>query len=163
MFRMLLPTSLYLKFKGVKYGNNCRFNRTIQFGSEPYLIEFGDNFYSSSNIQFVTHDGGINVIRNLYPSYRDVDLIKPIIIGNNVFIGYGCTVLPGTIIHDNVIVGANSVVRGELKSNSIYAGVPVRRISSIFDFLNKNKTEFIRTKLMSPKEKKKYLMKLKLK
>ncbi len=49
-------------------------------------------------------------------------------IGNNVFIGAHCTILPGTIIHDNVVVGAGSVVKGELKSNAVYAGRPCRLI-----------------------------------
>lgn len=55
-------------------------------------------------------------------------ITKNIIIGNNVFIGANCSVLPGTIIHDNVVVGAGAVVKGELKSNTIYAGVPCKII-----------------------------------
>lgn len=158
LLRKLIPNSLYLKYKGIKHGENCRFNKTLNFGSEPYLIRFGDNFYSSTNIQFVTHDGGINVIRNMYPEYSDVDLIKPITVGNNVFIGYGCTVLPGTVINDNVIIGANSVIIGELISNSVYAGVPARRICSVEEFLDKNKSILLRTKSMTQKDKRKYLL-----
>jgi acetyltransferase-like isoleucine patch superfamily enzyme len=45
-------------------------------------------------------------------------------IGNNVLIGANCTLLPGSVIGDNVVVGAGSVVRGELAPNAIYAGVP---------------------------------------
>lgn len=43
-------------------------------------------------------------------------------------------VLKGTNIGDNVIIGAGSVVRGNIESNSVYAGVPAKRISSIDDF-----------------------------
>lgn len=56
--------------------------------------------------------------------------IGEIIIGNNVFIGANCTILPDTIVHDNVIVAAGSVVKGELESNSIYGGMFCRKIKS---------------------------------
>jgi len=57
-------------------------------------------------------------------------LTADIIIKNNVFIGANCTILPGTIIFDNVIVGAGSVVKGQLESNNIYAGVPCKKVKS---------------------------------
>lgn len=51
-------------------------------------------------------------------------------IGSNVFIGANCVLLPGTIIEDNVVVGANSLVKGTLVANSIYVGSPCRLIKS---------------------------------
>jgi acetyltransferase-like isoleucine patch superfamily enzyme len=59
----------------------------------------------------------------------EVRLTRDVKIGNNVFIGGNCTVLPGAVIHDNVVVAAGTVVRGELDSNAIYGGVPCRRIT----------------------------------
>ena len=48
---------------------------------------------------------------------------KSIHIGNNVWIGCTCTILKGSQIPDNIIVGANSLVCGNnMKSNYIYAG-----------------------------------------
>jgi acetyltransferase-like isoleucine patch superfamily enzyme len=58
----------------------------------------------------------------------DIRLTQDIEIGNNVFIGANCTILPGTVIKDNVIVGAGSVIKGTLESNSIYAGIPCKII-----------------------------------
>lgn len=55
---------------------------------------------------------------------------KDIIIGNNVFIGANCIILPGTIIHENVIIGAGSVVKGEIDENSIYAGLPAKKLKN---------------------------------
>lgn len=57
-------------------------------------------------------------------------ITKDIQIKNNIFIGANCTILPGTIICDNVVVGAGSVVKGELESNSIYAGIPCKKLKS---------------------------------
>jgi galactoside O-acetyltransferase len=49
-------------------------------------------------------------------------------IGNNVFVGAACRILPGVVIGDNVVVGAGAVVASDLESNGIYGGVPCRRI-----------------------------------
>ena len=59
-------------------------------------------------------------------SVTEVRLQENITIGNNVFVGAGCTILPGTTIEDNVVVGANSLVKGVLKANSVYYGTPCR-------------------------------------
>lgn len=59
----------------------------------------------------------------------EVRLTRDVKIGNNVFIGGNCTVLPGTVVHDNVVVAAGSVVRGELPPNTIHGGVPCRPIA----------------------------------
>lgn len=49
-------------------------------------------------------------------------------IGNNVFIGAHCTILPGTTIGDNVVIGAGSVVKGALDGSAVYAGSPCKKI-----------------------------------
>ena len=51
-----------------------------------------------------------------------------ITIGNNVWIGRGCILLPGTFIEDGVVVGANSLVKGRLEKNCVYGGTPLRLI-----------------------------------
>lgn len=154
------PNKLAMK-KGVIFGKNCIFGKNINFGSEPYLITIGNSFYSSSNIQFVTHDGSVNVLRNLSPELKEYDYIQPINIGNNVFIGYGVVILPGTVIGDNIIIGASSVVKGTLESNHVYAGIPVKKISSIEKYKQKNEQIFIKTKNLSKDKKKDTLIKMK--
>lgn len=62
------------------------------------------------------------------------DISKSIIIGNNVWIGRGCLICEGTIIEDGVVVGANSIVKGTLTKDSIYAGVPIRKIKNRIEF-----------------------------
>lgn len=56
----------------------------------------------------------------------EVRITKNVRIGNNVLIGANCAVLPGAVIPDNVVIGAGSVIKGELSSNGIYGGVPCR-------------------------------------
>lgn len=148
----------FAKLSGVVMGKNCKIG-TKKLGSEPYLITIGDDFYTSSNIQFITHDGSVNVLRNSYSEHKTADLFGRIKIGNNVFIGYGCTILPGSIIADNVIVGANTVVKGSLKSNSVYAGVPARYICSLDEYKQKIQSKLVPTKGMSAEDKMNYIKK----
>ncbi len=55
-------------------------------------------------------------------------IIGNIIIGNNVFIGANCTILPNTSIPDNVLIAAGSIVKDKLDSGYIYAGSPARPV-----------------------------------
>lgn len=51
-------------------------------------------------------------------------------IGNRVLIGMGATILDGSVIPDEVIIGANSLVpmNKELKSGYLYVGSPVKAL-----------------------------------
>ena len=147
------------KKRGVKMGKGCIIAKSVDFGSEPYMVTIGDYFYSSDNIKFITHDGSVNVIRNLVKGYENADLIFPIKIGDNVFLGIDVVVLPGTVIGDNVIVGAKSLVKGKLESNSVYAGIPAKYICSIEEYIDRNKEKFIFTKSYDSEKKKAFLLK----
>lgn len=54
------------------------------------------------------------------------DIGEKIVIEDHVIIGTGSVLLPGAILHTGVAVGAMSLVKKELKSFHIYAGIPVR-------------------------------------
>lgn len=50
----------------------------------------------------------------------------PIVIGDDCFIGMNSIILKGTILGDNVVVGAGSVVHGTFPDNCIIAGNPAK-------------------------------------
>ena len=53
---------------------------------------------------------------------------EPVRIGNRVFLADGVVVLPGADIGPGVIVGANSVVRGQLPADTLCVGSPATPI-----------------------------------
>jgi acetyltransferase-like isoleucine patch superfamily enzyme len=56
---------------------------------------------------------------------------SPVIIKDNVFIGARVIVLKGSCIGENSIIGASSVVSGNIPKNQIWAGNPARFIRNI--------------------------------
>lgn len=126
--------------RGLKVGQNNRFIQVPDFGSEPYLIEIGNNNLITTGIRFITHDGGIFVINNLpdrggvNKTYKDIKNFARIQIADNVFIGNNCILLPGTKIGNNCVLGAGSVLTSTMPDNSVYAGIPAKYICSIEEY-----------------------------
>lgn len=58
---------------------------------------------------------------------------RPVTIGDDVWIGGNCTILPGVTIGNNVIVAAGAVVSKDVPDNCVVAGVPAKIIKSIYD------------------------------
>jgi acetyltransferase-like isoleucine patch superfamily enzyme len=157
LFNFLYETFLpiqYGRYKGARIGKDCRFYG-VKYSTEPYLITVGDHV-SATKTRFETHDGGIWCIRSEYP---EIDIIKPIVIGNNVYIGYGCIILPGVTIGDNVVIGANSIVSRDIPSNSVAVGSPARVIKTLDEYKEKSLLNSDNTKRLSSKEKKEYYLK----
>lgn len=151
------------KKKGMKVGNGCDFvSPGPNFGSEPYLIEIGNNTTVSFDVAFVTHDAGTRVLRNLATNEKEKQTViyGKIVVGNNCFIGCRSTILPGVKIGDNVIIGAGSVVNRDIPSNSVAAGVPCKVICSLEEYKEKHKDDFLYMVNLPYEEKKKFLTKL---
>ncbi len=145
-----------LRKSGVKIGINSEIFANVNFGSEPYLIELGDNVRITSGVKLTTHDGGLWVLRNL-GKLENADRFARIKIGNNVHIGINSIIMPGVVIGDNVVIGAGAVVTKDIPSNSVAAGVPARVIETIDEYYEKNKNKVVFTKNMSINEKRKYI------
>lgn len=63
--------------------------------------------------------------------FKDSYIKGDVNIGNNVLIGTHCVILPNTVIEDNVVIAANSIVKGQLKSGFLYGGNPVTVIKAL--------------------------------
>lgn len=147
----------FAKNLGVVVGDNCRFIGTKKgtFGSEPYLIEIGNHVTLTKNVQFITHDGGVWVLRDDYP---EIDVFGKIKIGNNVFVGINSIIMPGVTIGDNVVIGAGSVVSKSIPSNSIAVGVPAKVIKTYEQYKNQSIEAGFSTKKLSSDAKRNFLI-----
>lgn len=55
----------------------------------------------------------------------------PVKIGNDVWIGGNCTILPGVTIGNNVVIAAGAVVTKDVPDNCVAGGVPAKIIKTI--------------------------------
>jgi acetyltransferase-like isoleucine patch superfamily enzyme len=142
----------YLRKQGVIIGKDCHLE-TMSFSTEPYLVELGDHVAIANGTVLITHDGSISCFREEFPGD---DVFGKIIIGKNVHIGINCTILPNTIIENNCIVGAGSVLRGRFPADSVIVGNPAKVIMSIQvqKLLFKMNPNRLHTEEMSDPEKK---------
>ncbi|MBR0410347.1 MAG: acyltransferase [Eubacterium sp.] len=131
----------------------------VSFGAEPWLVTIGSHVRITEDVRFITHDGGLWVVRDMYPEYKKVDMLKPIFVGNNVHIGINAVIMPGVHIGNNCIIGVGAVVTKDIPDNSIAVGVPARVIETVDEYVQKNKDKFINTKGMTKEQKKNYIMK----
>jgi len=70
-------------------------------------------------------------IRDKTYNWKGLDYITTI--ENDVWIGYGTTVMGGVRIGEGSIIGACSLVTKDVEPYSIYAGVPARKVRNRFD------------------------------
>lgn len=125
-------------------GEGAHFEPTFrcEFG---FNIRIGDRFYA--NFDCVMLDGGGITIGDhvlfgprvaVYTTNHAVDpaerragacYARPVVIGDDCWIGGGVTINPGVTIGANVVVGSGSVVTRDIPAGTVAAGVPamVRR------------------------------------
>lgn len=121
-----------------RQGEHCFFV-PYNYGTEPYLLSFGDNVFVASDVRFVTHDVTAKMFQYMEPEQRHTSRVGTIEVGSNVFIGVGATILYDVCIGDRVIVAAGALVNRDLPEGGIYAGVPARRVGSFNDYIEKSR------------------------
>lgn len=132
----------YLREKGVRIGKHFMVWTKMQFSidlTRPWLIEIGDNVEITAGVTILTHGYDWCVIH--HKTGEILGSAGKVKIGNNVFIGTKATILGGTTIGDNVIIGANSLAKGELEPNSVYAGNPARKIATLEEYITKRQAK----------------------
>ena len=110
-------------------------------------IHVGDNFLANYNVTILDVDEvrignyvmiGPNTLIStvnhpLTPMGRrnHLSLIKPVTIGNDVWIGGNVTILSGVTIGNNVVIAAGAVVTKDVPDNTLVGGVPAKFIKTL--------------------------------
>ncbi len=110
----------------IKIGDFSRIHGSCIHAFEK--IEIGNNCLIAANCQIIDSNGHATE-KNMRLSSQGST--SPIKIGNNVWIGTGCIILPGVTIGDGSIVAAGSVVTKSIPENSIYGGNPAQFLRKI--------------------------------
>jgi maltose O-acetyltransferase len=106
-------------------------------------ITIGDNCMFGPNVQLYTAS------HPLEPGKRNSgqEFGKPITIGDNVWIGGSCVVVPGVTLGDNVVVAAGAVVTKSFPDNVVVGGNPARILKTIEEENEKNELVQAREKI----------------
>ncbi len=133
----------YLRSIGVEIGDKCRIwnpNHTNIDTQRPHMLHIGDRVRITGGVTILCHDYSRSVFSEM-KGLGNVGEARETWIGNNVFIGVKATILMGTHIGNNSVVGAGAVVSGSFPDNSVIAGNPARVIMTIEEFYEKRKKQ----------------------
>jgi acetyltransferase-like isoleucine patch superfamily enzyme len=123
--RTRIRKNVYINgFRKVIIGKNCFLNRGIQFDSNC-KVYVGNNVSIGFNTLITTT---VHLERGKEKKDSNSVISDTVKIGDGVWIGANVTILPGSEIGDNCIIGAGAVVRGKLEPNGVYVGVPAKYI-----------------------------------
>jgi acetyltransferase-like isoleucine patch superfamily enzyme len=120
---------------GIVAGQSCLTDPVVRLGDRCLVgrgsgivghleIDIGDDVWTGHHVYITDQNHG----------YRDLDRPisvqampeRPVRIGAGSWLGHGTVVLPGATIGEHVVIGANSVVLGEIPPFCVAAGSPAR-------------------------------------
>jgi acetyltransferase-like isoleucine patch superfamily enzyme len=136
----------YLRHLGVRIGNRCMISTSIEnFGTEPWLIEIGNDVSITDNVMFLTHDGASRLFRKQHSDMNQKfgNRFGKIRILDNCFIGINVIIMPGVTIGPNAIVGAGSIVIKNVPAECVVAGNPAKIICTLDEYIEKYKKKMI--------------------
>lgn len=139
MARIIRLRSVYMKFvikahklQGVKFIGEPRYIDYNSYLDPIGSLTIGERAVISTGVLILTHDysytTGLIAISKMPKT--DIGVFKPVEIGKNCFIGARAIILQGSMIGDNVIIGAGAVVKGIIPDNSIVIGNPAKIIAN---------------------------------
>ncbi|WP_345951106.1 sugar O-acetyltransferase [Mucilaginibacter sp. PAMB04274] len=109
----------------IDYGINTTIGSNVFINFNFVLLDcapvtIGNNVFIAPNVQIYTARHPIDPIeRN-----KHIGSASPVNIGNDVWIGGNCVILPGVSIGDGCTIGAGSVVTKSIPANSVAVGSP---------------------------------------
>jgi acetyltransferase-like isoleucine patch superfamily enzyme len=87
-------------------------------------VRIGEQCVIADRAMFIDFDHGVVEVER--PIRQQGIYTREVVVGSNVWIGYGACILRGVSVGDNSIIGTNSVVTKDVPANAVVAGVPAR-------------------------------------
>lgn len=116
--------------KGIEIGNNVGVGRNCHFGGAGGICVGDDTIFG----QYVSIHSENHVFTDDQKPIRKQGVSRlGITIGSNCWIGAKVTILDGAVIEDGCIIAAGAlVIEGNYENNSVYGGVPAKKIKKRF-------------------------------
>lgn len=123
---VLIDYGTYFRYPSkIKIGNNVSINRGCELYA-AYLAK-GGTITIGNNVVLGPH---VKVFAGGH-DYTTINLVVtagPVVIHDFVWIGGNSTILPGVLVGEGAVIGAGSVVTGDIPAHTIAVGNPARVI-----------------------------------
>ena len=119
----MVPGQECISERVVTIGDRCLIGRGSGIVGH-FSIEIGDDVWTGHHVYITDQNHGYEDVDR--PISLQTQPERPVSIGSGSWLGHGTVVLPGARIGRNVVVGANSVVTGELPDRCVAVGAPAR-------------------------------------
>ena len=90
-------------------------------------IHIGKNALLAPRVQIYTAGHALNAVERV----QGIEFGKPVVIGNDCWIGGGAIICPGVTIGNRCVIAAGAVVSKDVPEDSLVAGVPARVIRKL--------------------------------
>lgn len=123
--------------KNVDIGRHVSFSSKVSLGDNSSIgdnayingtLTIGNNVMVAANCAFIATNHVISRVD--IPMNQQGEIEKPIIIDDDVWIGYGVTILPGVHIGKGSIIAAGAVCSKDVPEYVIVGGVPAKMIKA---------------------------------
>jgi acetyltransferase-like isoleucine patch superfamily enzyme len=124
------------RMRGVRIRGPVFISRRVTLETQfPEKISIGSNVVIGIGTTILAHHATAEDLSNV-----------DVVIGNNVYIGPHCVILPGVTIGDNSVVAAGSVVNKPVTANQLVRGNPCKTVADVTTplGLNGEMTSFLR-------------------
>jgi acetyltransferase-like isoleucine patch superfamily enzyme len=128
--------------KGTKIGKYCSIGNHVCLGLSQHPVDCITTHGFITNRRNPRFLGQLDIGDNVVDFYKSL----PVIVGNDVWIGYRSIIMDGVKIGDGAIVAAGAVVTKDVEPYTVVGGVPAKPIKRRFDTLDN--ADEIRSKLL---------------
>lgn len=112
--------------KNIFVGHNSYINGGFIYASPNARIVIGDNCLISYSVHIRTMTHNYYSKNELINEQGHTE--KSIIIGNDVWIGYGAQIMCGVVIGNGAVIAAGSIVTKDIPEYAVVAGIPAKII-----------------------------------
>jgi acetyltransferase-like isoleucine patch superfamily enzyme len=124
----MVPGQVCLSDPVVSIGDRCLIGRGSSVVGH-LGISIGDDVWTGHHVYITDQNHGYADLER--PISVQAMPESPVRIGAGSWLGHGSVVLPGATIGEHVVIGANSVVRGDIPAFTVAAGNPARVVKEL--------------------------------
>jgi acetyltransferase-like isoleucine patch superfamily enzyme len=124
----MVPGQQCLSDPVVRIGDRCLIGRGSGIVGHLEIV-IGDDVWTGHHVYITDQNHDYRDLER--PISQQTQPERPVSIGDGSWLGHGSVILPGARIGRHVVIGANSVVTGEIPDYSVAVGAPARVVTTM--------------------------------